>query len=76
MHVCETLPPRERVLKEPRHPSYDAGASGLTEEFHTWALRGFGLVLTCFQPPSWPSSGLSITSELSEVPLRPIIWYK
>lgn len=31
---------------------------------------GFGLVLTCFQPPLWPSSGLSITSELSEVPLE------
>lgn len=66
-HVCETLPPRERVLEEQRHPGCDAVGLGLTEKCHAWALQRFGLVLTWFQPVSQAPSGLSIPLELSEV---------
>lgn len=46
VHVCETLPPRERVLAEQRHPGCDAVGLGLTEKYHARALRRSGLVLT------------------------------
>lgn len=44
--VCGPPPPRERPVKEQRHPSWDARGLGLTEKSHAWALQRFGLFLT------------------------------